>query len=96
MFTTIKKSSGKQALQCICTAGLLGAVLIGKSQSGDINGDGELTVADAVLLTRFVSEDTALTDEQIDKILNAEPNQDEDGLVTILDVFALLNKLKNA
>ena len=61
-----------------------------------MNGDGELTTADAVLLARFVGEDSTLTDKQIDKILNAEPNQDEDGLVTILDVFALLNKLKNA
>ena len=73
-----------------------GAVQIRKLQSGDMNGDGELTVADAVLLARFVSEDTALTDEQIEKILDASPDQDEDGLVTILDVFALLNKLKNA
>ena len=63
------------------------------SISGDYNGDGEVTAADAVLLARFAGEDPALTAEQIGRILNAEPDQDEDGLVTILDAAAILRKL---
>ena len=64
--------------------------------SGDFNGDGEVTVADAVLLSRFVSEDATLTKKEINNILNAEPDQDADGLVSIPDVFALLKKMNNA
>ena len=52
-----------------------------------------MTAVDAVLLARFVGEDPALTAEQIGRILNAEPDQDEDGLVTILDAAAILRKL---
>ena len=61
--------------------------------SGDFNGDNEITIADAVLLARFVEEDATLTDEEMDRIVNAEPVQDEVGLVTILDVTAILRKL---
>ena len=60
---------------------------------GDYNGNGKLTVADAVMLARFISEDTALTDGQIAAILKTEPDYDSDGLVTILDVAALLKAL---
>ena len=68
----------------------------GKPLKGDYNGDKEITVADAVLLARFVSEDTTLTEEEIYKILIAEPDYDDDGLVTILDVTALLKTLGEA
>ena len=61
--------------------------------NGDYYNDKELTIADAVLLARFIGEDTSLTDEQAGKILNAEPDYDSDGLVTILDLTALLKKL---
>ena len=61
--------------------------------SGDFNGDKEVTVADAVLLARFVSEDTTVTEEELDKILTAEPDSDGDGLITIRDVAAILKKL---
>ena len=61
---------------------------------GDFNGDGAVTVADAVLLARFVSEDTTLKAEEISKILDGEPDQDADGLVTVLDVNAILKKLE--
>ena len=63
---------------------------------GDYNADGEITVADAVLLARFLVEDTALTAEQIAEILNHEPDFDDDGLLTIMDVTALLKKLTQA
>ena len=59
---------------------------------GDCNADGEVTIADAVMLARFVGEDTTLTGEQINDILNAEPDFDSDGFVTILDVRALLKR----
>ena len=68
----------------------------GSTLYGDMNQDGSLSVADAVLLARFISEDTTLTDGQIGKILDAEPDFDGDGLVTILDVAALLKKLGEA
>ena len=64
-----------------------------KPLKGDYNGDGEVTVADAVLLARFLAEDTALTDGQIDIILRADPDYDSDGLVTVHDLAALLKKL---
>ena len=57
---------------------------------GDYNADGEVSDADAVLLARFIGEDTTLTDEEIDKILIADPDLNEDGHVTLLDVTALL------
>ena len=59
---------------------------------GDYNGDGELTIADAVMLARFVTEDDTLTEEQIDNIVQAKPDQDNDGVVTLLDVVAILKK----
>ncbi len=57
---------------------------------GDYNGDKEITAADAVLLARFIAEDTALTDAQIEEIIRHEPDYDGDGLVTMQDVTALL------
>lgn len=64
--------------------------------SGDYNSDGEVTVADAVLLARFISEDISLTSEQIEGILNHEPDQDGDNLITIMDIAAILKKLESA
>lgn len=63
--------------------------------SGDYNGDGKLTVADAVMYARFIGEDTTLTNAQLDSILKAEPDQNNDGLMTILDMTAILKKLEN-
>ena len=60
---------------------------------GDYNADGELTVADAVLLARYLAEDTGLTGEQIAEILIHEPDFNGDGAATILDVRALLKLL---
>ena len=68
----------------------------GKPVKGDYNADGEITVADAVLLARFLAEDTELNAEQITEILNHEPDFDDDGLLTILDLKALLNQLQPA
>lgn len=65
------------------------------SPAADYNGDKEITAADAVLLARFVGEDTALTGTQIAKIIIYEPDYDGDGLVTIMDVTAILRKLKS-
>ena len=45
-----------------------------------------------MLLARFIAEDTELTAEQIDGILNNEPDYDGDGLVTIMDVTAILKR----
>ena len=65
----------------------------GKPLKGDYNGDKEITAADAVLLARFVAEDTALTEIQIEEIINHEPDYDDDGLVTSMDIAAILRKL---
>lgn len=61
---------------------------------GDCNGDGEVTVADAVLLAKFAVEGTNLTDDQIAAIVKCEPDIDGDGLVTICDFAAILKKLE--
>ncbi|MCR5306903.1 MAG: leucine-rich repeat protein, partial [Oscillospiraceae bacterium] len=66
------------------------------SVSGDFNGDGEITVADAVLLIRFITEDSSLTQDEIDRILSGQPDFNGDGLVTITDVTELLNQLQPA
>lgn len=55
---------------------------------GDLNGDGTRSVADAVLLSRLLAED--------DTAEIASPDQadvDADGLLTLLDVTALLHLL---
>ncbi|MBR4201854.1 MAG: hypothetical protein IKQ91_11425 [Oscillospiraceae bacterium] len=74
-----------------------GAVKIGaaaEEQPDDLNGDGAVNVADAVLLARFIGEDQTLTDEQLRKLFAAKPDQNEDGLVTLMDLKALLKKIE--
>lgn len=54
--------------------------------TGDINGDRQLTVADAVLMARICAEDTA--------VQNAQPQDvDGDGYITVTDVTELLKML---
>lgn len=66
---------------------------IGTALPGDFNSDAQITVADAVLLARFAGEDQVLTDGQLDGILNAQPDQDHDGVVTVLDVVCYLQSI---
>ena len=66
----------------------------GGAPEGDYNGDGDVSLADAVMLARFLAEDDSLTADEIAGILNAKPDRDEDGMVTILDIRALLRKLE--
>ena len=61
---------------------------------GDYNGDGEVSLADAVMLARFIAEDDTLTADEIAGVLNAQPDRDKDGTVTLLDIRALLRKLE--
>ena len=69
------------------TAALMLAQSASAVSAGDINGDGMLTVADAVLLMRYVAEDDALADT----VLNAKnADVDQDGLLTVMDVQSLL------
>ena len=63
---------------------------------GDYNGDKALTIADAVLLARFVAEDAALTDEQMEAIISHAPDYDGDGLAAMPDVKAVLKKCSEA
>lgn len=62
--------------------------------SGDYNGDKEKSVADAILLARFVAEDSDLSAEQLQKIISAEPDYNGDDLVTIHDITAFLSDLR--
>ena len=55
----------------------------------DINKDNRVNIADAVLLTRFVSED-----ESAVLPLNSEPDVNADELVTIDDVMSVLHALQ--
>lgn len=55
----------------------------------DLDGDGKLTVADLVMLSRFVAEDSTLTEAQISALLSGDPDCNVDGLVTASDVRVL-------
>lgn len=68
----------------------------GAALSGDFSGDGAVSVADAVLLARFVAEDETLTDSQTNMILNDQPDQNADGIVTMMDVVCILRIIQLA
>ena len=59
---------------------------------GDINNDLAVDVRDAVILSRIIAEDTALTVTDAG-LLNADTNGD--GLITLSDLTALLTVLAN-
>lgn len=46
------------------------------------------------MLARFIAEDDTLTADEIAGVLNAQPDRDKDGTVTLLDIRALLRKLE--
>ena len=60
---------------------------------GDVNGDGEVSIADAVLLCRITAEDSCdditLTEQSF-----IAADYDKDNLITILDVMKLLKYLQ--
>ena len=60
-----------------------------QSIAGDLNGDQIVSVADAVLLTRFISEALPAEDTPPSDRINAA-DLDKDGLLTIIDVMRLL------
>lgn len=57
---------------------------------GDYNDDGEVTVADAVLLARFIAEDITLTSEQVNVLIHAQTDLNNDSLLSISDLRILL------
>ena len=57
---------------------------------GDINGDGWLSVADAIMLARFIAEDAG---SGITQQGTAEADLDLDGAVTGLDLVILLERI---
>lgn len=61
--------------------------------SGDLNGDNAVTAADAVLLARFLAEDDTLSAEQRSGIRSTNPDLDNDGQLTLLDVTVILKKI---
>ncbi len=94
--TVNQRSTFNVDLEEVAFAAVNGKVRIrnsGEPVSGDMNGDGMLTMADTVLLARFTAEDDTLTAEQIAGILQAEPDRDSSGIVNYTDVYALLNQV---
>ena len=63
---------------------------------GDYNLDGEVTVADAVLLCRFISEDSTLETKVIQAITLETADFDRDSLLNVIDVMKLLRSLSSA
>lgn len=56
---------------------------------GDINGDDEVSIADAVLLSRILAEDTT-----VEETAFPSADFDHDGLLTLFDVHVLLHWLR--
>ena len=65
------------------------------AKDGDYNNDGSVTVADLVLFTRFIAEDTTLPQQQIQIFVTVKTDFDNDGLITLIDVRVLLKIIFN-
>lgn len=59
---------------------------------GDINADGTRSIADAVLLCRYLAEENSITDT----VATAAGDLDSDGILTILDVRKLMQMLNQS
>ncbi len=73
--------------------GLFDAVSVSAAVSvmnGDLNGDGALSIADAVLLVRLLTEDGDL---QVSEATVLAADADGDGMLTLIDLTVLLKKL---
>lgn len=66
------------------------------SKEDDLNGDGKVSSADAVLLARYMAEDHELPAEQLNSIRNAKADQDGDGCITLLDLMKLIKKITSS
>ena len=62
-------------------------------RSRDLNGDGQTNIADAVVLLKYIGEDSALPESQIRKIMDADMDLDQDGAVTVRDAAIFLKAL---
>lgn len=60
---------------------------------GDMNADGIVRAADAVLLMRFIAEDSTLTEAQLNALYRAELDLNGDGVVTVKDADTLMGML---
>lgn len=63
-------------------------------EEGDLNCDGQITVADAILLSRLVTEDLTEDVMTIPTASVASSDFDSDGLLTVNDVSLLLQKMQ--
>ena len=63
-----------------------------QSPIGDLNGDQSLSIADAVLLLRFVTESMDESEIPSEERLNAA-DMDQDGTLTIIDVMQILRRI---
>ena len=62
----------------------------------DLNGDGKLDIADAVLLLRYVTEDHFQQSEKPVKLRLQAADLDHDGQLTLLDVMCMLSAIRRA
>lgn len=58
---------------------------------GDVNGDGTLTVADAVTVSRIVVEDTSFS---VSGINPATADVTNDGILNAADILWILNRIR--
>lgn len=64
--------------------------------AGDLNSDGVVSVADAVILSRYIAEDNTLPAKQITLINNSDAaDLNGDHLITAADVRALMKQLQS-
>ena len=64
--------------------------IISASGYGDINTDGKMTISDAIMLSRYVAEDTSLT---LDDAALANADANYDGIVTAADCTSILRAI---
>ena len=64
-----------------------------ESSKKDLNADGEFSIADAVLLSRFLSEDNSIPEYLIDRICTFETDLNLDGVITIADVYLFIDSI---
>ena len=59
----------------------------------DFSGDGKTDIKDAVLLSRFITQDTDGMDDKTVTLMNQNADVNGDGVITILDIVLLLRSL---
>ena len=86
-------TSGAKSYAGIASAPQTCGVFV-KAVPGDISGDGECGLVDAVILARYLNESGGVSPEHLERIANTDAaDLNADGSVDLLDFKALLSKL---